>query len=145
MEDSGRSRPDDEPGDSTGTVLGTTSADRLVVAVLLMAGLALLMAHWVQLNGFGTRPISVDKVPLRPGEYQLDLNQASWVELTQLDGIGPTLARRIVENREKQGEFAQVEDLVRVRGIGRRTIERLRPWLFVEGRSSGKKQKLLTN
>lgn len=43
-----------------------------------------------------------------------------------LPGIGPVLARRIVEDRALHGEFASIDDLDRVRGIGPRTIDRFR-------------------
>jgi competence protein ComEA len=43
-----------------------------------------------------------------------------------LPGIGPCLAERIVKNRQKNGEFADLEDLQRVRGIGPATIRRLK-------------------
>lgn len=46
-----------------------------------------------------------------------------------LPNIGETLARRIVESREAEGPFAEVDDLQRVRGIGPRTLEQLRPYL----------------
>jgi competence protein ComEA len=42
-----------------------------------------------------------------------------------LPGIGPCLAERIVKNRQKNGEFADLEDLQRVRGVGPATIRRL--------------------
>ncbi len=63
---------------------------------------------------------------------QLDLNQATAVQLMQLPGIGPVLAQRIVEYRDQHGPFESVEELLRVRGIGPRRLERLRPYLFVE-------------
>ncbi len=124
--------PVDPPGDdSTETVLGITRGDRLVVAVLALASLTLMAAHWVQLSGWGTRPIEIDRIPRTPVGFQLDLNTANWVELSQLDGIGPTLARRIVSDRDQNGRFARVEDLRRVHGIGPRTVARLKPWLAV--------------
>ena len=52
-----------------------------------------------------------------------------WPELTQLPGIGETLARRIVESRRQAGPFADHEDIRRVRGIGPRTLERISPYL----------------
>jgi competence protein ComEA len=54
---------------------------------------------------------------------------ADWPELSLLPGVGETLARRIVESRSKHGRFADLDDLRRVRGIGPKTLERIRPFL----------------
>lgn len=58
---------------------------------------------------------------------RLDLNRASAEELELLPRIGPTLARRIVEDRARRGPFRSVEELTRVRGIGPRTLEGIEP------------------
>ena len=50
--------------------------------------------------------------------------------MQKLPGIGPTLAKRIVETREAE-PFRSVEDLRRVRGIGVKTLEKLRPLVVV--------------
>ncbi|TVQ61119.1 MAG: ComEA family DNA-binding protein [Phycisphaerales bacterium] len=63
---------------------------------------------------------------------QIDLNAAPPEELELLPGIGPTLAARIVEERDAEGLFRSVDDLQRVRGIGPRTVERLRAHATVE-------------
>ena len=55
----------------------------------------------------------------------LDLNRATAVELRGLPGIGAILAARIVEARERDGSFASLEDLARVRGITRARLARL--------------------
>ncbi|MGH7171388.1 MAG: ComEA family DNA-binding protein [Gemmataceae bacterium] len=62
---------------------------------------------------------------------RIDVNHATAEELRLLPGIGPTLSQRIVEVRAKQ-PFRSVEDLRRVRGIGAKTLERLRPYVVVE-------------
>ena len=61
----------------------------------------------------------------------LDLNAASQAELERLPGIGPSLARRIIEYRGRHGPFASVDSLGGVWGIGPRSLERLRSLLTV--------------
>lgn len=63
---------------------------------------------------------------------RLDLNRASAEELELLPRIGPTLARRIVEDRERRGPFRTVQELSRVRGIGPRTMEGIAPLATVD-------------
>lgn len=62
-------------------------------------------------------------------EFRVDVNSASWPELSQLPRIGETLARRIVEEREQNGPFFSPDDLTRVRGIGPKTLEQILPYL----------------
>ena len=48
----------------------------------------------------------------------MNINEAMQTELEQLPGIGPSLATRIIEYREQNGKFNNVEDLQNVKGIG---------------------------
>jgi competence ComEA-like helix-hairpin-helix protein len=61
----------------------------------------------------------------------IDLNRATTVELTRLPGIGPALARRIVDARDADGPFARVEELERIRGMSVRKIEKLRVFVTI--------------
>jgi competence protein ComEA len=61
----------------------------------------------------------------------IDLNQASAEQLTRLPGIGEALAKRIVDFREQHGPFKRVEDLMKVKGIGEKSFEKLRPYIKV--------------
>ncbi|MBR57980.1 MAG: hypothetical protein CMH54_07960 [Myxococcales bacterium] len=56
----------------------------------------------------------------------LNVNTASASQLVQLKGVGPTLAKRIVANREMHGPFFRVEDMRRVKGIGEKSVQRIR-------------------
>jgi competence ComEA-like helix-hairpin-helix protein len=69
--------------------------------------------------------------PLDPAGPPLDLNLATLADLMRLPGVGPVLARRILETRETVGRFGAVDDLVGVRGVGAAKLERLRPFIGV--------------
>ncbi|MBX3729698.1 MAG: ComEA family DNA-binding protein [Candidatus Sumerlaeia bacterium] len=56
----------------------------------------------------------------------ININSATAEELAELDGVGPALAARIIEDRIRRGPFRNAEDLTRVSGIGPRIIERNR-------------------
>jgi competence ComEA-like helix-hairpin-helix protein len=55
----------------------------------------------------------------------IDVNRASSKELQQLPGIGPALAARILESRQKEGPFRGPNDLLRVKGIGEAKLARV--------------------
>jgi len=61
----------------------------------------------------------------------LDLNRAGERDLIRLPGVGPAIARRILAYRQAHGRFTSVQELRHVRGIGPRTLERIRPHLRV--------------
>ena len=61
-----------------------------------------------------------------PASGLLDVNTATAPELERLPGIGPVLAQNIVDHRERNGPFRQIEDLLAVSGIGPSRLEQLR-------------------
>ena len=61
----------------------------------------------------------------------LDVNRANQLDFERLPGIGPVLARRIVQYRESQGTFQDIEQLRRVKGLGKKTFERIRAFVSV--------------
>jgi competence protein ComEA len=61
----------------------------------------------------------------------VNLNTATQAELEKLPGIGPAVALRIVEYRQKAGGFKKIEDLMNVRGIGEKAFLKLKPQLVV--------------
>lgn len=111
--------------------------DQRVVAALVALAALLMGLHWVRLSDRGRAPVEIDAFAPREYLYRIDVNRATWVEWAQLDGIGETLARRIVEDRERNGPFASVDDVQRVRGIGRVRMEAMRPHLRHAGSSPG--------
>ena len=65
---------------------------------------------------------------IQPGDPPINVNLAEESELMRLPGIGPTLASRIVQTRV-QAPFESPEDLRRVKGIGVKTVQNLRPFV----------------
>lgn len=123
------------------------------ISVLLLAvvtaGLGLGVSHWRRaypevadrLERFDrvVAPMkpTVDDLPLAgparrsvpaksaPPAQPVDINRASEEHLRSLPGIGSVLASRIVEARERDGPFVSLDDLRRVRGLGRAKLEKL--------------------
>jgi len=70
-----------------------------------------------------------EKPALQP--HSIDINQASKDQIMLLPGIGQAYAERIIIYRTDHGPFPSVDALDRVKGIGKKTIERLRPFVTV--------------
>jgi competence protein ComEA len=65
------------------------------------------------------------------------LNDATADDLRRLPGIGPKKADAILQLRRKMGRFSQVEDLLKVKGIGRGTLKRIRPLVRLDAPDAG--------
>lgn len=70
------------------------------------------------------------KAPAPSGK--LNVNRATQAELELLPGIGPAMAKRIIEYRTTHGAFKRIDDLDKVKGIGPKTLEKLRPLVTIE-------------
>jgi len=74
------------------------------------------------------------RVPTQAGDAKpmVNVNTATMADLESLPGIGPVLARRIVEHREAKGLYRRLDDLLQVKGIGPKLLRRLQPWLRLD-------------
>ena len=66
----------------------------------------------------------------------VNLNTATAEQLMLLPGIGEAKARAILERRKQQGGFKTVDELVEVKGIGSAALERVRPFVAIQGKTS---------
>jgi len=83
-------------------------------------------------------------VPPTLGEEipKIDLNTATLSQLNGLPGIGPVIAERILELREKSGPYKRIEDLMNIRGIGEKKFLKLKDLITIKSKqqSDGKGQ-----
>ncbi len=112
------------------------------LTVLLVAGVVLTL---YKKNSRPVSPallISVTEVPAgrfakstpknqSPAFSPVDLNRAGADELERLPGLGPALAERILEYREKKGTFKTVQELLRVPGIGPKKLAQIQSKVYV--------------
>ncbi len=86
----------------------------------LALGFALLVAVASAGPAFAAKPAPAGKV---------NVNSASAEQLVTLPGVGPKLAARIVEYRQKAGGFKSIQEVMNVQGIGEKNFEKLQPYL----------------
>ncbi len=68
----------------------------------------------------------------------VNVNTATLEELQLLPGVGEARARSIVAARKQRGGFKRVDDLLEVKGIGEAGLNRLRPHVTVQGRTTAR-------
>lgn len=118
------------------TALVSTAMDRLdlpdaCAALELPDDLEIGALIRLSLEDGGCAVGAVDRLP-GPQRFVcgagVDVNRDPARDIELLPGIGPRKAGAIVESRERDGPFESLDDLTRVKGIGDKTVERIRPW-----------------
>jgi competence ComEA-like helix-hairpin-helix protein len=114
------------------------TADIAVVLLFILAAL-LVVCHLHAPEGAAAwrypEPGKVSRTPsatAEPLSGSVSVNTAALDELTTLPGVGPSLAESILYERERNGLFYYPEDLLCVRGIGEKTLEKLLPYLNLD-------------
>jgi len=74
---------------------------------------------------------NIAKKPALLQPHSIDINHASLKELQRLPGVGPATAKRIVKYREQNGSFKSLEELIKIKRIGPKTLEKMRPYLTI--------------
>lgn len=86
------------------------------------------IAAWLAFTG-RRGLVDHDAPPAVTVRFTVDINRADADEISQLPGLGPTIAARIVSHRDTHGPFTSPEDLLAVPGIGEATLAAMRPHL----------------
>jgi len=123
---------------------GPLRAAALLVVVMALAALSrlyesatrkeagfssLAAARFIETDGQSDRELKKEKGSSLLREGKVDLNTADRETLMALPGIGPAMAERILADRWERGPYGAPDELIRVKGIGAKTLERLLPYL----------------
>lgn len=106
-----------------------------LLLMIAIAGATLLTGFFVGRITSGDR-IHVSKTENATEEisdWPVDINTADIDLLTELPGIGESLAQRIIDYREKHGPFRDAEDLLNVSGIGESKLNGIIDYIIIGG------------
>jgi len=98
------------------------------LSLLVLLSLCLLFFLSVATNAGKKKP------PVKP----VNINTATSEELQQVPGIGPATAQKILQMRKSYGPFKSVDDLLAIRGLGQKRLNKMRKYLTV-GQAAPKK------
>ncbi len=121
----------DAPVENDSTAPNPVSGQQRFLTLCLLAAMIFLTGQWLWLSAKRPEPLQWHHGTSFTKFFRVDINHATWVEWIQLKGIGETMAHRIVADREYNGPFVSIDDLLRVDGIGPATLDEIRPWLTV--------------
>ena len=114
-----------------------TRPQRRALLALLAIFTVVLAIRYIRNRAYIPSPQPANGLRAAELATQLDPNVASWEELAAIPGVGEKRAKAIVELRERllkqhpdQTPFTRIEDLTRVKGIGKATAENLKPYLI---------------
>ena len=94
------------------------------VAAAVVMGAGLTAPVEAGQTGPDTKPAAAAPAPV-------NLNVATVADLQKLPGIGPALAARIIEYRQKNGGFKKIEELMNVQGIGEQSFLKLKALVLI--------------
>lgn len=103
----------------------------VLVGVLLL-GTGLTVVRGRSIRAPLPAPANAPEVPSETKPSFININTADQTMLESLPGIGPTKAKAIVDFRQKNGSFKRIEDLLKVPGIGPKTLDGIRDQIRVE-------------
>lgn len=69
--------------------------------------------------------------PAATAAAPINLNTATADQLATIPGVGPKMAERIIDYRQKNGGFKKVEDLMNVSGVGEKSFLKMKPLITV--------------
>ena len=112
--------------EAAGGVTENADLDEVNLAFVLSDGQKIYITA-----GSGNNVIVEDKVE-RGKKQKVNINEAKQEDFEQLPGIGPSIAKKIIEYREQNGKFTSIDELQEVKGIGEAKFENIKEYIMVK-------------
>ena len=110
---------------------------RALFMLLTIVAIAAIPAAAQQSSPKTEKPAAAEKAEKpAPAGPLVNLNTATQAQLETLPGVGAKAAERILEYRQKNGQFKKIEDLMNVKGIGEKSFLKLKPLLTVTDKAA---------
>jgi competence ComEA-like helix-hairpin-helix protein len=98
------------------------------MAMWVLLALAVMLCAAIRHSGV-RRFVEIERLHPQRAQFWVNLSTADAPELQELPGIGPALSQRIIASRESDEPLQHPDDLLRVKGIGPKRLEQIRPYL----------------
>ena len=105
-----------------GGLLPNADAEKINLAQGIKDGMQIVVPNKMELED--NRPATKDSVS---SDGRISINTADVDELTKIPGVGKATAQRIIDYRNQNGRFTAIEDLMKIKGIGRAKFEKMAP------------------
>ena len=95
---------------------------------MMIVAIAAIALSASALGAQGRAPVTK---PAATAAAPVNLNTATAEQLATIPGVGPKMAERIIQYREKNGGFKKPEDLMNVQGVGEKSFLKMKPLISV--------------
>ena len=104
-----------------------------ITACFIFAALILFIGRGLPFPAVITNRSETEDTSSIGANGRININTATVDQLSLLPDIGPKIAQRIIDYREENGSFSSIEELLLIKGIGKKRLEELRDYITLGG------------